>query len=111
MSSSTFLGDNLQRRLVAAAKPALGPAHIVASQKLTGKVVSTKASKTAVVAVETLLVHPVYLKRVKKFTKYPAHDEQEQCKVGDVVTLLPTKPLSKTKRFVVEEVLHTVAGQ
>ncbi len=63
-----------------------------------GRVVSTAQHKTAVVEVSTLQVHPVYQKRVRVTTKYQAHDETEQCQVGDLVVLAPSRPLSKSKR-------------
>lgn len=64
-----------------------------------GKVVSDKMEKTIVVAVETFVKHPLYNKRVKKTTKFKAHDEQNQSKIGDVVKIMETRPLSKDKRW------------
>ena len=66
---------------------------------LQGVVVSTKMNKTIVVEVETHKKHPKYLKRVKYSNKYYAHDENNVCKVGDVVTIMGCRPLSATKRF------------
>jgi len=66
---------------------------------LQGVVVSTKMNKTIVVEVETHKKHPKYLKRVKYSNKYYAHDENNECKVGDVVTIMGCRPLSATKRF------------
>ena len=66
---------------------------------LQGVVVSTKMNKTIVVEVETHKKHPKYLKRVKYSSKYYAHDENNVCKVGDVVTIMGCRPLSATKRF------------
>lgn len=104
LGSSTFRGAAMQARPAQAARPAAAFAPVRAAQSLTGRVVSTAGVKTAVVAVDILVVHPVYQKRVKRTTKYTAHDETEQCKIGDVVTLAPSRPLSKSKRFVVKEV-------
>lgn len=84
--------------------PLVTPAR--AAQSLQGKVVSIAPQKTAVVQVDTLVVHPVYQKRVRSSTKYIAHDEQEECSVGDVVTLTPSRPLSKRKRFVVGTIVR-----
>jgi small subunit ribosomal protein S17 len=64
-----------------------------------GKVVSAKNDKTITILVETYGKHPLYNKRVKKSKKYTAHDENNQAKVGDIVLIAETRPLSKTKRF------------
>ena len=66
---------------------------------LTGKVVSDKMDKTITVQVETYKEHPLYSKRVKYSKKYKAHDENNEAKIGDVVTIMSTRPLSATKRF------------
>jgi len=70
-----------------------------------GKVVSDKMDKTVVVAIERYVPHPLYKKRVKKTTKFYAHDEENKCKVGDIVRIRESKPLSKLKRWVVVEIL------
>ncbi len=70
----------------------------------TGKVVSDKMDKTVVVAVTRLYQHPVYRKTVKKVTKFKAHDEENRCKVGDTVSIIETRPLSREKRWSVLEV-------
>ena len=72
---------------------------------ITGKVVSAKNDKTITVLVETYKNHPLYHKRVKTSKKYTAHDEKNIAKVGDTVRLLSTRPLSKTKRYELAEVL------
>ncbi len=72
----------------------------------TGKVVSDKMDKTVVVAITRLFQHPVYKKTVKKVTRFKAHDEKNRCKVGDTVSIIETKPLSKDKRWVVLETLE-----
>ena len=72
---------------------------------LVGKVVSAKNDKTITVLVETYKKHPLYGKRVKYSKKYAAHDEKNQAKVGDTVKIRMTKPLSKTKRYELVEVL------
>lgn len=71
-----------------------------------GKVVSDKMDKTIVVAVETFVKHPLYKKRVKRTTKFKAHDEQNQCNAGDVVKIMETRPLSKDKRWRLVEVIE-----
>ena len=71
-----------------------------------GKVVSDKMDKTVVVAVETSVKHKVYNKIVKRTYKLKAHDEANECKVGDTVKVMETRPLSKDKRWRVVEVLE-----
>ncbi|AXY26509.1 30S ribosomal protein S17 [Suicoccus acidiformans] len=74
-----------------------------------GRVVSDKNDKTIIVQVETRKTHPKYGKRIKYSKKYTAHDENNRAKEGDIVTIMETRPLSKTKRFrlldVVEEAI------
>ena len=72
-----------------------------------GRVVSDKMNKTVVVAVEWRQTHPIYSKSVKRITKFHAHDEDNVCKVGDMVNIMETRPLSKTKRWRVTRVLAT----
>lgn len=76
-----------------------------AKNELIGKVVSAKNDKTITVLVETYRNDPLYHKRVKYSKKYAAHDEKNIAKVGDTVRLLSTRPLSKTKRYELVEVL------
>ena len=73
--------------------------------ELIGKVVSASNNKTITVNVETSKRHPLYNKRVKYSKKYAAHDEKNIAKVGDTVRIRMTKPLSKTKRYELVEVL------
>ena len=74
-------------------------------QELVGKVVSAANNKTITVLVETHKKHPLYGKRVKYSKKYAAHDEKNVAKVGDTVRIRSTRPLSKTKRYELVEVL------
>ena len=71
-----------------------------------GKVVSDKMDKTVVVAVERLVQHPLYKKPVKNTKRYKAHDEHNECKLGDTVAMMETRPLSKDKRWRVTEILE-----
>jgi small subunit ribosomal protein S17 len=64
-----------------------------------GRVVSDKMDKTVVVLVETYKTHPLYGKRMKFSKKFKAHDENNSAKVGDIVEIMETRPLSKDKRF------------
>lgn len=75
-------------------------------QELIGKVVSDKTDKTITVLVETHKKHPLYGKRVKYSKKYAAHDEKNEAKVGDTVRISMTKPISKTKHYVLVEVVE-----
>lgn len=70
-----------------------------------GRVVSNKMDKTAVVAVETFRHHPVYKKTVRRVMRYKAHDEKNECSIGDTVRLAETRPLSKEKRWRVVEIV------
>ncbi len=71
-----------------------------------GRVVSDKMDKTITVLVETYKKHPLYGKRVKYSKKYKAHDELNQAKVGDIVRIMETRPLSATKRFRLVEIVE-----
>lgn len=71
-----------------------------------GTVVSDKMNKTVVVAVERRTAHPVYGKRITKTTKFHAHDEQNEAHEGDTVRIMETRPLSKTKRWRLVEIIE-----
>ncbi len=75
------------------------------NRELVGKVVSSVNNKTITVLVETYKKHPLYGKRVKSSKKYAVHDETNKAKVGDVVRIVETRPLSKTKRYELVDVL------
>jgi len=70
-----------------------------------GRVVSDKMDKTVVVAVESYRPHPLYKRAVRRIKKFKAHDEQNTCKIGDVVRIEETRPLSKEKRWRVLEII------
>lgn len=72
----------------------------------TGTVVSDKMDKTISVLVETYRKHPLYHKRVKYSKKFAAHDENNQAKIGDIVKIMETRPLSKNKRFRLVEIIE-----
>ena len=74
----------------------------------TGKVVSDKMDKTVVVAVENRVKHPLYKKIVKRTLKLKAHDENNECGIGDTVKVMETRPLSKDKRWRLVEVVERV---
>ena len=71
-----------------------------------GTVVSDKMDKSVVVRIDRKVRHPLYGKHIIKSKKYHAHDENNECRVGDVVEIRETPPLSKTKRWVVVKILH-----
>lgn len=74
-----------------------------------GLVVSNKMDKTVTVTVERQFPHPLYGKAVKRTTRYHAHDENNECQIGDTVRITETRPLSKTKRWrVIELISRTV---
>ncbi len=79
-------------------------------QALVGKVVSDKMDKTVVVAVEKVVVHPLYRRRMKKTSKYHAHDDANSCREGDRVRIVASRPLSKLKRWRVREILERAEG-
>lgn len=72
----------------------------------TGKVVSDKMDKTIVVAVENHVKHPLYNKIVKRTYKLKAHDENNECGMGDIVKVMETRPLSKDKRWRLVEIME-----
>lgn len=72
----------------------------------TGKVVSDKMDKTVVVAIETRVKHPLYGKMMKRTLKVKAHDENNECGIGDTVKVMETRPLSKDKRWRVESIIE-----
>lgn len=75
-------------------------------QTKVGVVVSDKMDKTVVVAVKRRLFHPTYGKVISRTSKFKAHDEKNECKVGDKVKIIETRPLSKFKRWAVKEVIE-----
>ncbi len=72
----------------------------------TGRVVSNKMEKTVTVRIESVVQHSLYKKTVRRSKKYKAHDENNQCNIGDLVKIMETRPLSKDKRWRVVEVLE-----
>lgn len=75
-------------------------------QVLQGTVVSDKMNKTVVVAVERTIMHRLYRRYVKRTSRFAAHDENNECKVGDKVTIVSSRPLSKRKRWRVREIVE-----
>jgi len=75
------------------------------SKSKIGRVISDRMDKTVVVAVERLVRHPKYKKIIKKTSKFKAHDEKNECKVGDTVRIMECRPLSKEKKTRVVEII------
>jgi small subunit ribosomal protein S17 len=80
-------------------------------RQLTGRVVSDKMQKTVVVVVESITRHDLYGKIVRTRKRYKAHDEQSSAKIGDTVRIVESRPLSREKRWVVEEILVRGHGE
>jgi small subunit ribosomal protein S17 len=70
-----------------------------------GRVVSDKMDKTVIVAVDTPRRHPLYHKTIRRVVKYKAHDEKNECKTGDTVRIVETRPLSRDKRWRVAQIV------
>ena len=79
----------------------------MAVKERVGTVVSDKMDKTVVVAVENRFPHPIYKKTVSRTTRYKVHDEDNRCHVGDRVRITETRPLSRSKRWTVAEIMTT----
>jgi small subunit ribosomal protein S17 len=79
-------------------------------RKLRGTVVSNKMDKTVVVSVERLAQHPLYRKKYTVTTKFKAHDEKNECQIGDVVEITETRPISRDKRWTVAERVEVAGG-
>ncbi|CCK81631.1 MULTISPECIES: 30S ribosomal protein S17 [Desulfobacula] len=74
-------------------------------RELIGLIVSDKMDKSVVVQVERFVQHKIYKKYMKRYKKYHAHDETNECRIGDTVKIIETRPLSKLKRFRISEVV------
>ena len=82
----------------------------MAVKERVGTVVSDKMEKSVVVAVENRFPHPIYKKTVSRTTRYKVHDEDNRCQVGDRVRITETRPLSRSKRWAVAEIMTTKSG-
>lgn len=77
-------------------------------KQLTGKVVSNKMDKTVVVEIESIVMHPLYKKSVRRTKKIKSHDERNECSVGDIIRVEESRPLSKEKRYRLVEIIEKV---
>ncbi len=75
-------------------------------RSLTGRVISNKMTKTAVVLIERKVRHPLYGKYIKRSTKYHVHDENDECMIGDTVIIKESRPYSKTKNWTLIKVIE-----
>jgi len=101
---SSMVGTKLTHTIAPAAMaPLAGPLRIEAMKKIQGRVVCASSDKSIAVEVLRIAPHPKYLKRIKSAKKYHAHDPENECNVGDIVTLAKCKPVSKSKTFIVVE--------
>ena len=82
-----------------------------AVRRIVGRVVSNKMDKTITVSVERTVKHPLYGKLLRKTTKLHAHDEKNECHEGDLVAVVETRPLSRSKHFRLVEVLESVGSR
>ncbi len=79
------------------------------SRTLVGRVVSDKMDKTVTILLERKLPHPIYKKYIRRSTKLHAHDERNECKVGDLVSIVQCRPLSKSKSWRLNEIVKQAA--
>lgn len=75
-------------------------------REVSGTVISNKMDKTVVVQVERLVKHPLYKKYIRRRNKFRAHDKDNMCQIGDRVSIIETRPLSKTKRWRVSKIVE-----
>jgi small subunit ribosomal protein S17 len=94
-----------------AAEAPQGAAPVPGQRLLTGKVVSDKMDKTVAVSVERLVKHPMYGKYVRRTTKLLAHDENNECKEGDTVSIKPCRPMSRRKSWVLVRVVERARAE
>jgi small subunit ribosomal protein S17 len=84
--------------------------EVKTARTLTGRVVSDKMEKSVVVLIERRVKHPVYGKYISKSSKLKAHDENNECKVGDLVTIAESRPISKTKSWTLVKIDEQAAA-
>jgi small subunit ribosomal protein S17 len=84
--------------------------EVKTARTLTGRVVSDKMEKSVVVLIERRVKHPVYGKYISKSSKLKAHDENNECKVGDLVTIAESRPISKTKSWTLVKIDERAAA-
>lgn len=90
---------------------AIKGAPVAGQRMMTGKVVSNKMDKTIAVSIERLVKHPTYGKFIRRTTKLLAHDQNNECKEGDVVTIKPCRPMSRHKSWVLVRVVERARAE
>jgi len=101
-----LMSTEVQVTTAGAGAAAAGAAPVAGQRLLTGRVVSTKMDKTIAVSVERLVKHPTYGKYIRRTTKLLAHDESNECKEGDTVSIKPCRPMSRRKSWVLVRVVE-----
>jgi small subunit ribosomal protein S17 len=96
---------------VAESAPVAGAAPVPGQRLLTGKVVSNKMDKTVAVSIERLVKHRMYGKYIRRTTKLLAHDENNECKEGDTVSIKPCRPMSRRKSWVLVRVVERARAE
>jgi small subunit ribosomal protein S17 len=104
-------GDTVMSSEQSTETAAAGAAPVPGQRLLTGKVVSTKMDKTIAVSVERLVKHPTYGKYIRRTTKLLAHDESNECKEGDTVSIKPCRPMSRRKSWVLVRVVDRARAE
>jgi len=105
------MSTEVQTTEAAGAKAAPGPTPVPGQRILTGKVVSNKMDKTVAVSIERLVKHPMYGKYIRRTTKLLAHDENNECKEGDTVSIKPCRPMSRRKSWVLVRVVERARAE
>lgn len=105
------MSTEVQTTEAAAGAAERGAAPIPGQRLLTGKVVSNKMDKTVAVSIERLVKHPMYGKYIRRTTKLLAHDENNECKEGDTVSIKPCRPMSRRKSWVLVRVVERARAE
>jgi small subunit ribosomal protein S17 len=105
------MSTEVQTTEAAPAAAERGAAPIPGQRLLTGKVVSNKMDKTVAVSIERLVKHPMYGKYIRRTTKLLAHDENNECKEGDTVSIKPCRPMSRRKSWVLVRVVERARAE
>jgi small subunit ribosomal protein S17 len=111
LMSTTAESTAADTALAPGATAAPGASPVPGQRLLTGKVVSNKMDKTVAVSVERLVKHPMYGKYVRRTTKLLAHDENNECKEGDTVTIKPCRPMSRRKSWMLVRVVERARAE
>jgi small subunit ribosomal protein S17 len=115
MSTETMTTENAAAEAAGVTAPGVaapaGAAPVPGQRLLTGRVVSNKMDKTIAVSVERLVKHPTYGKYIRRTTKLLAHDDANECKEGDTVSIKPCRPMSRRKSWVLVRVVERARAE